>query len=109
MMLVGVTEAVPPVDENPVPVSATTCGLLPAESVKLNVALRLPAAVGLNRTDAEQVPGAARLVPHDFVEILKSPAFVPVIATLLMLMEEVVPLDSVADFALLVEPTLMLP
>jgi hypothetical protein len=109
LMLVGLTVAVPLVDDTPVPVNTTFCGLPEAESVKLNVALRLPATVGLNTTDAEHVAEAARLVPHDLLEMLKSAGFVPVIATLLMLMEVVVPLDRVADFALLLEPRLMLP
>ena len=71
----------------PVPVSATDCGLLLAESVKLRIALRVPAAVGLNTTLAEQLAAATRLVPHVLAEIAKSAAFVPVIATLLTVMD----------------------
>ena len=46
------------------PERATVCGLFVAESVKLNVAVRVPVAVGLNTTDAVQFPDAARLVPQ---------------------------------------------
>ena len=42
-----------------VPESASDCGLLLAESVKLRIALRVPAAVGLNTTLAEQLAAAA--------------------------------------------------
>jgi hypothetical protein len=105
---VGATDAVPPVVDAPVPVSATVCGLPVPESAKLRVALRVPLAVGLNTTEAEQVPDAARLVPHDLLEMLKSPAFVPVIATLLIVIDDAVPFLRVADCAALAEPTLIL-
>jgi hypothetical protein len=109
LILAGLTVALPPVEDTPVPVNATVWGLLLAESVKLSVALRAPAAVGLNTTDALHVPDAARLVPHDLLEMMKSPAFVPEMATLLTVIEEVVPLDRVADLAALLTPVLTLP
>jgi hypothetical protein len=107
--VVGLTEALPPVVDAPAPDSATVCGLFVPESVKLSVAVRVPLAVGLNTTEAEQFPAAARLDPHDLLEMLKSPAFVPVIAMLLIVIDEAVPFDSVIAAAALLEPTLMLP
>ncbi len=79
-----------------------------AESVNLRLAVRLPAPVGLNAIAAEQVPDAARLVPQVLLEIRKSAALVPEIATLLMVMEDVSLFDNVADWDALVEPTKVL-
>jgi hypothetical protein len=109
LRLAGLTDALPDVELVPVPVRLTVCGLLVAESVKLRLAVRVPVAAGLNTTEAEQLVAAARLVPHVLLEMLKSPGFVPVIAMLLMLMEELVPFDSVTDCAPLLDPVLMLP
>jgi hypothetical protein len=106
---VGLAAALPPVVDAPVPLNATVCGLPVAESAKLRVALRVPAADGLKTTEAEQFPAAARLVPHDLLEMLKSPAFAPVIAILLIMIEDAVPFVSVIAAAALLEPTLMLP
>ena len=80
-----------------------------AESVKLKVAVRVPVAEGLNRIVAEQLADAARLVPQVLLEIVKSAALVPVIATLLMVIEAAVPLRSDADNDELLEPTATLP
>lgn len=60
--------------------------------MKLRVAVRVPVAEGLNRIVAEQLADAARLAPHDLLEIVKSAALAPVIATLLMLIEAAAPL-----------------
>jgi hypothetical protein len=81
---------------------------LVAESVNLRLAVRLPAPVGLNAIAAEQVPDAARLVPQVLLEIRKSAALVPEIATLLMVMEDVSLFDNVPDWDALVEPTKVL-
>jgi hypothetical protein len=102
--LVGETEALPPDDVVPVPDKVTFCGLPVPESVKLSVALRAPAAVGLKVTDAVQLADAARLAPQVLPEMAKSPAFVPEIAMLLMEIDDVSPFVSVADFAALVDP-----
>ena len=106
--LVGETEALPePVA--PVPDSAIFCGLLLALSVKVRVALLAPEAPGLKVTETVQFDEAARLLPQVLLEIEKSPAFVPEIAMLLIVIDEVCPLDKVADFAALVEPVVTLP
>lgn len=81
----------------PVPVRATDCGLLGAVSVNFNVADRAPDAVGLKTTVALQLAEAARVAPQVLAEIVKSPAFVPDIATLLMVMDEVPRFFSVVD------------
>jgi hypothetical protein len=96
------------VEDTPVPINATACGLFVAESVKLRVALRLPAAVGLKTTLAAQLLEAARLDPHVFTEMLKSPALLPVIATLLIVIDEAEPFVSVAVWAPLVDPIFVL-
>jgi hypothetical protein len=100
---VGLTVTVP--GTTPVPDSATDCGLLLAESVKRSVAVRVPAALGLNTTLAVQLPEAARLVPHVLLEIVKSAAFVPEIATLLIVIDVVSLLLKVTDCPTLLEPT----
>jgi hypothetical protein len=107
-MLVGLAVALPPVDDTPVPVNATICGLFDEESVKVSVALRVPEAVGLKTTLAEQLLEAARLVPHVFAEMLNSPALLPVIATLLIVIDEAEPFFSVAVWAPLVDPMFVL-
>ena len=89
----------------PVPESDSDCGLLLAESMKLRIALRVPAALGLNTTLAEQLAAAARLAPHVLAEIAKSAAFVPVIATLFTVMDVPSPFFSVAERDALVDPT----
>jgi hypothetical protein len=106
---VGLTDALPEPVAAPVPLRATVWGLLVAESVKLRVAERAPDAVGLNTTEAVQEPAAARLAPQVLIAMLKSPAFAPDIATLLMVIAELSPFESVADFEALVEPTFVLP
>lgn len=96
--------ALAPVDD-PTPESATTCGLLVAESAKLRLAVRVPAAPGRNTTLAMQVPEIARLVPQVVLEIAKSDAFGPVTAMLVILMDAPGPFDNVTDCAGLLVPT----
>lgn len=43
---VGVVVTLPEVEAPPVPASGMVCGLLPAASLKLRVAVRVPAAFG---------------------------------------------------------------
>jgi hypothetical protein len=50
----------------PVPLSDTVCGLLFAESLKVNVPDRAPAALGVNVTDTAQLAPAARVAGHAF-------------------------------------------
>jgi hypothetical protein len=106
--LVGETDALPELVA-PVPDSAIFCGLLLALSVKVSVALLAPAAPGLKVSKTVQLDEAARLLPQVLLEIEKSPAFVPEIAMLLIVIDEVCPLDKVADFAALVVPVVTLP
>jgi hypothetical protein len=73
------------------------------------VAVRAPAAVGLKTIDAVQFAEAARLVSHVLVEIVKSAAFVPEIAILLIVTAEVRPLLKVADCAAPLDPMLRVP
>ena len=92
----------------PVPERASDCGLLLAESVKLRIALRVAAAVGLKTTLAKQLAAAARVLPHVLAEIAKSAAFVPVIDTPFTVMDEPSPFFSVAERDALVDPTAVL-
>ena len=71
--LVGLA-ATPPL---PMPVSATVCGLLPSESLKLRVAVRVPVAVGPKRILAVQLAPAASAEPHVLLYTEKSPALAP--------------------------------
>jgi hypothetical protein len=89
----------------PDPESATACGLPLPESVNESVAVRVPLAVGLKTTFAEQLAKVARLVPHVLLLMAKSPALAPLTATLLMVIVELVPLVNVAVCAALVAPT----
>jgi len=59
--LVGDTVTLPDDPPVPSPVTATCCGLLPALSVKLRVAVRVPEAVGLKRIVTVQLAEAARV------------------------------------------------
>ena len=59
-MLPGATVGLPE-DPPPIPERVTVCGLLVAESVKVRVAVRVPAAPGLNTIAVEQLAEAARL------------------------------------------------
>jgi hypothetical protein len=68
----------------PVPVRVTVWGLPLALSVIVTEAVRFPLAVGVNVTLIVQLPAAATELPQVFVSA-KSPAFVPVIAMLVML------------------------
>ena len=98
-----------PVVPPPVPVSATDWGLLDAVSVKLRVADRAPVAVGLKTTVAVQLAEAAKLAPQVLDEMLKSPEFVPVMASLLMVMEALPRFLSVVVCDGLEDPTFTLP
>jgi len=59
-------------------------------------------------TEAVQLAAAARLVPQLLLAILKSPAFVPDNATLLIVIDVLSPFDNVTVCAALLEPTLVL-
>ena len=101
--LVGEREAV---GTAPVPVKLTDCGLFVALSVKVNVAVRLPAVVGVNVTLTVQLAFTASEVPHVSLGIAKSPGSVPPICTLLMVKAALPPLVRVTPCAALVVPTL---
>ena len=96
-------------EEEPVPDKATVCGLLVPVSAKLSVAVRVPAAVGLNTMVAVQLADAARLVLHVLLEMVKSAAFVPEIVTALIVFAVVVPFFRVAVCDALLAPTITVP
>src|SRR5206468_2784170 len=69
----------------PVPESGTECGLPGALSAIDRVALRVPAAAGVNVTDTVHVPEGASVAPvHVSPDFGKSPALVPEMVTPLM-------------------------
>jgi len=69
----------------PVPLKVTVCGLWGAMSVKLNEALRLPVADGVNVTLTEHVPLGITVAPVQVSALLaKSLEFVPLIPTVKM-------------------------
>jgi hypothetical protein len=104
LILDGLAVALP-VAVVPVPESATVCGLLLAESVKLSVAVRAPVAAGLKEMAAMQLADAARLAPHVLLEIVKSAALLPVIAMLLTVIAAGPLFVNVADFGAPVCPS----
>ena len=69
----------------PVPLSATVCGLPKALSLKVRLAVRVPATDGRKVTLTVQEDPAVSVVPHEFDGIAKSAALAPVILMLLML------------------------
>ena len=69
--------------DTPKPVRLDVSGLLPALSVTLNVAARVPVAAGLNVTVIVQLVPAARLGPQSLL-CAKSPGLVPPIVMLPM-------------------------
>jgi phage tail protein X len=87
----------------PTPLSVTFCGLPAALSVMLNAAVRVPDAVGLNLTLIVQLAPAANEVPQ-VVVWEKSPAFVPVIAIVVIVKLAVPVFFRVAVVAALVVP-----
>jgi len=97
------------VDVEPVPDNDAVWGLLPAVSETVRVALREPDVVGLNTTVTAQLADAARLAPQVMAEILKSPKFVPVTATLLMAIDVEPPFFNVVVCDVLEEPTVTVP
>lgn len=92
----------------PVPVSATVCGLFVALSVKVSVALRAPAVVGVNVTVTVHVPftpSVAGEIGQGSLGVAKSPGLVPVIRILVMVSDDVPPFVRVTLCAVLVDPT----
>ena len=68
----------------PLPVIAIVCGLMQALSVTTIEAERAPSAAGVKVTPMVHFPPIARLLPQVFDVILKSLAFVPEMAMLVM-------------------------
>src|SRR5438874_13009006 len=69
----------------PVPVIGTVCGLFAALSVRMNVADRVPDAVGENVIDTLQLVPGARVRPEQpSLTCVKSSGFAPRVAALLM-------------------------
>jgi hypothetical protein len=95
--LVGLLETLP-LGLVPKPVSVMVCGLLPSESLKFSVALRLPVVVGTKDMFAVQLAEAAREEPQVLLYILKSPGFAPVSVTLEIVIAAAFPLVSVTTF-----------
>jgi galactitol-specific phosphotransferase system IIB component len=88
----------------PVPERLTACGLPMALSVMLTEAVRLPLAEGVKVTLIVQLPPAATELPQVLLWA-KSPALVPVIARLEILMAPLPLLLRVAVCAALLVPT----
>jgi len=105
MVTEGLTELsvqLPPL-VTPVPLSATLCGLLAAESVMVRVPVRVPTAAGAKVTLMLQVAPPARELPQLLVRV-KS----PVTCMLLMLAALLLVLLSVTTLLGLLEPTVWL-
>lgn len=95
----------------PVPVSVNVCGLPVALSATETVAVRAPVALGVNVTAIVHVPLAAtdptptQFVPLEGATSAKSPAFVPVIVTLVIESEDVALFVSTELICAAVVPT----
>ena len=90
----------------PFPLRLTDCGLSLALSVKVSEALRLPMADGVNVTLTVQVPLGVMVAPEQVSALLaKSPAFVPLMATVEMVRSSVPLLVIVSCCAALAVPT----
>jgi hypothetical protein len=66
--------------------------------------VRVPLAVGLNTTEAEQLLPATRVEVQEFLGMLKSPALVPEIAILEKVTEDEVALVMSTDCAAVLDP-----
>jgi hypothetical protein len=88
----------------PLPLTPAVWGLLPALSVTVRLALRVPVALGVKVTLIVQLEPAATLAPQLLVWP-KSPALAPLNPILLILIDEPVPFFSVSGCAALVAPT----
>ena len=91
-------------ETSPVPLKPIGCGLPAALSVMVTEAVRGPLWAGLKVTVMVQLAPSARPVPQVLVW-LKSVAFVPVTAMLLMVKARPLGLETVTVFAALVVPT----
>lgn len=91
------------------PDRATACGLLVAESTKLRLALRPPAALGLKKTVAEQLPFTETVVPQVVPERTKSDALAPPTEMLLTLIGDVIPFDRTMVCDTVLVPNAVLP
>src|SRR5919201_4942071 len=89
----------------PVPVSGTVCGLLAALSVRVNVAERVPDAVGEKVIETLQLVPAASVRPEQpSLTWVKSSGFAPRVAALLMNSGALPVLVTVIDCGALVVP-----
>src|SRR5581483_5746106 len=75
------------------------------ECLNVSVAVRLPATEGVNRSVTAQLELAARFEPQALVAIEKSPASVPEMSILLMVIEPVPRFLRVTTWGLPVTPT----
>ena len=104
LMLVGLT-----LTKLPVPLKETVCGLPAASSTRLNVAVRAPEAWGVNCTFTVHVAPAASVAVQFFDGILKSAAFVPVMAIELMCRVAIPAFCTFTDWAVAVEKSSTIP
>lgn len=95
---VGLIDTVPLEPPGAYPDSATDCGVFVAESLNSNAAVRVPPVVGAKVMFAVQLLPAARLVPHVFEKMRKSPGSAPPIVRPLIEIALVPLFVSVATF-----------
>lgn len=108
-MELGDAVSVTPEELAPVPLRATESGVEELLLVIVQVAVRLPVVVGLNRILVVQLAEAARLDPQFVLEIAKSLGLAPEIPAPLSVTEVDVLLVTVMDCAELEDPWLTLP
>lgn len=91
----------------PVPVRATVCGEPVALSAIERLAVKAPAAVGLNSTETVQLAAAARVVPQVVADFRKEAALVPVMVSEVSVTVTVPVFFTVTVCAAVVEPTVV--
>lgn len=87
-----------------VPVSGTLMEELAPEWLKVRVAARLPAALGVKVIVTVQLEEPARLAPHVLAEIAKSAALVPETMMLLIAIRDVPRFVRATDWGVPLEP-----
>ena len=105
--LAGESETVNVCAAVPVPVRATACGEPVALSATERLAVRAPAAAGLNSTETVQLAPAARVVPQVVADFRNEVALVPAIVSDVKVTVAVPVFFTVTNCAAVVEPTVV--
>lgn len=103
----GVSVTVGVEDATPVPVNFTVCGEPVALSATERLAVRAPAAAGLNSTETVQLAAAASVAPQVVADFRNEVALVPVMVSDVSVTVAVPVFFTVTSCAAVVEPTVV--